>query len=119
MPASSAWGRDVLLVQFARDRGDAEPCFIEIPDPFDDLFADLPRAPELDPLGTFHGERVPGPLTDQPALELRERGEHAAIISPVGVEVSTPRSRATRLQPRLRPRSISDAKSSRERESRS
>ena len=49
---------------------------MEFPDPFDDLFADLPRSAELDSLGTFHGERVPGSLTDQPALELRERREN-------------------------------------------
>ena len=49
---------------------------MEFSDPLDDLFADLARPSELDSLRAFHGECVPGSLTDQPALELRERREH-------------------------------------------
>ena len=36
---------------------------MEFPDPFDDFLADLPGTSELDALGTFHGEFVPGSLT--------------------------------------------------------
>jgi len=36
---------------------------MEFPDPFDDFLADLSGTSELDALGTFHGEFVPGSLT--------------------------------------------------------
>jgi hypothetical protein len=38
---------------------------------------------------------VLGALRDQPPLELRERGEHVAIASPIGVEISMATSSAT------------------------
>ena len=96
VPAPSAWGGDVLVVQFASDRGDVEPCFVEFPDPLDHFFADLPRPPELDSLRTFDGERVPCSLTDQPALELRERREHRWPSSPRSVSRYRPRGRGRR-----------------------
>jgi hypothetical protein len=39
MPASSAWGGDVLVVQFARDCGDGESGLVEFSDPLDDFGA--------------------------------------------------------------------------------
>ena len=61
------------------------------------------RPPEDDTLRPLHRECVLRSLTDQPALELRERREHRRHHLARGVEVSTPRSSAIRFQPRLRP----------------
>jgi hypothetical protein len=121
MPApSTGGGGDAVRVQFVSDVRVAHPQPPQFSDPLDRFLVHRAWTAELDTLRPFDCERSLRPLTDPAgARTARTWRVPTPSISPAGVDVSTPRSRAFRFQPLLRARSMSAAKSRSERERRS
>jgi len=118
MPATASRRRDVLLVQPARDRGDLESCLMQLSHPLDHTSRISRGRPSQIPSGRFTASAsfVRWPISRR--SNWVNVASTLAMSSPEG-DVSTPRSSATRFQPRLRLRSMRAAKWSSERESRS